>query len=265
MTDESDSSIDEMLSADLDGETTPAEHDRIEAQPELRSRRDELRAASEVAGQLPEPLAADAVDNAINRALDEVPGQGVTHPEQGNMVTLRRRSGVGPAPWLVAAAVILLAATGIGLIVTAKSPSRKATRASGNSASHAESKSARSGAAARSTTAPRPALNFIGSFGSPAALRTALAAGRGAPNDRAASGAAPQLSSGQADRCATVIEARDPRLKRSNRQVADAASVAGEPVVVLEYRAPPVKGNGTTTRVIALGAAACDELVNFER
>ena len=72
------------------------------------------------------------------------------------------------------------------------------------------------------------------------------------------------LFTGDTRPCATVVEARDARLKPANRQ-AFAASLAGQPVVVLEYRTQAVAGNRATTRIVALGAAACDERVNFER
>jgi len=80
MSDATNDSMDELLSADLDGETTPAEHDRIAADFELRSRQAELMSASGLAGQSPPPLDTATVDDSITRALDALPTNDVDRP-----------------------------------------------------------------------------------------------------------------------------------------------------------------------------------------
>lgn len=266
MSDPTHDSIDALLSADLDGETTRAEHDRIAADPALRTRQAELRSASRLAGQMPDPLSSAVVDDAISRALNQPPADEIDRPTGRNGSSGRTRVRAAPVPWLVAAAVVLLAAIGLGLIVTARSPSQRADTTSG-AARRPENKSAPPSSPQSTVgTADAAPLGFIGNFASPAALRAELSAKVPASRQGTAGSRAPQLSAAQANRCATVIEARNPQLLRTNRQAVVTATIAGEPVVVLEYRAKSVKaGARQTTRVIALGAAACDERIDFER
>jgi hypothetical protein len=273
--------LDDLLSADLDGETTPAEHARIESDERLRSRREELRSASKLAGHPPPPLATAEADRIIGRAADAF-GTDVDDAADPSTSPLPSPTPLSrPRPrqtrWLVAAAIVLLAAIGIGLIATDRSPDRQSNTASRAAEGRTESKSAtpRSETGAPSSTTARskslqtgtpdssPTIGFLGRFASPGALRSALqtrgptAVPEPAPEAR--------ITVGQADRCATVIEAKDPGLKRSNRRSAVAAFLGAEPVLVFEYRTRAISGNRTTTRVVATGVAACDERLNFER
>jgi hypothetical protein len=278
MTQEPDELLDELLSADLDGETSPQEHDRIESDPELRSRRDALRAAALIAAQPPSPLPPATVDRMVQRAIDEAHGE-----DRHSRASVRSFSSSQSArarwrqtPALVAAVVVLLVAIGIGLIVTAPSrqPSDTASRglasqeanksagATGDQGSPTSTGS-RSGASEGPTGTPNN-LGFLGSFTSSTALRSALEAKLPSIQPVPAP-AGFHVSAGQADRCSAVIEAREPTLTRPNRLTTVAASLGGEPLVVLEYRARAVTSARTTTRVVALGAAACDEVLNFER
>lgn len=264
MSDATNESMDALLSADLDGETTSAEHNRIAADPELRARQEELRSASGLAGRTPPPLDAAMVADSITRALSELPatdtGPLTVHSRPSGSTGARARS----VRWLVAAVVLLLAGTGIGLIVTAKSPSQRADTTTGGAARHAETTTVP--ATSVPTAAGAARLAFLGDFASPESLRSALAAKVPSARSEALASRAPALFAGQADRCATVIEARNPELLRPNRQTVVAATIAGKPVVVLEYRTKAVKaGARQTTRVIALGRAACDERLDFER
>lgn len=263
MIDDSSDSIDVLLSADLDGETTPTEHERIENDPELRSRRDRLRGASELASQPPAPLSSATVDASIEGALSEQ--HPLAPPRQVAARRSRPRRTAGPAPWLVAAVVILLAGIGIGLVVTARPSSQrqKATSSAPTTVPGGHGKSA-DAELAPSASGGSP-LPYIGDFATPAALRTRLAARIPAGQQSAATSRAPGLLTGQADRCSTVVEARDPRLVRSNRRAVVAASLAGQPVVVLEYAAKAVDSQRQTTRVMVVGSAACDERVDFQR
>lgn len=268
MTDEPDDPMDSLLSADLDGETTPAEHDRIEADAELRARRDELRLASDLVAEEPPPLNSVAVDEAVNRAL------GASAPVVESplaQIAARRQHRRPPraVQWLVAAAIVLLAGTGLALIVTDRSPSRHvdtATRVVPTVHPSAESRSKSAAPSVNAGGLSGSTLRSIGTFATPAALRSALATRVPASRDAASSSAAPTpVLAGQADRCATVVEARDPRLIRSRRLSVVAASIAGKPVVVLEYRARAVDNTRQTTRVIAVGVAACNERLDFQR
>ena len=251
MTDHLDPSLDELLSADLDGETTAEEHDRIEADPDLRARRDELQTASHAVKAPPAPLTASRVDTAVSRALGQ----------SSNVQTLRPPVRRTPPAWLVAAVVVLLGAIGIGLIISAPSSRHADTAEEPDHHPRREQLGERSQCDRHSPrTHPRLHRRFR------VAGRVSDAFSAALPNAFRAPGAlrAPDLSSGQATRCATVVEARDSRLKPANRR-AFAASVAGEPVVVLVYRTQAVAGTRATTRIVAVGAAACDVLVNFEQ
>ena len=97
---------DDDLSLALDGEASPELLARIAASPEAQARLDQLRAAADrVAGSTVPPLDAGTVDGLISTALDTpiAPSRGAS-------------TGRGPAPWLVAAAVILLMAVGLTLV-----------------------------------------------------------------------------------------------------------------------------------------------------
>ena len=198
--------------------------------------------------------------------LDEVPARGTTDPEQGNLVTLRRRSR-----------------RGAGAVARGRSghPARRDGNRLDRHGQVAEPKGLTERAEARRTTPRASPLRPARPPGAPphqdrpltsseASARPQPFARRLAPTGQPAT-TTPRPEPPHNSHPVRQTDARPSsrratsRLKRSNRQVADAASVVGEPVVVLEYRAPSVNGSGTTTRVIALGAAACDELVNFER
>ncbi len=277
MTDEPDDSIDELLSADLDGQTTPDEHRRIEADPELLVRRNGLRLAARTVGSSPPPLDPVLVDSIIDRTLARFDRVGVDPIEGVEAPTRRSATPRRSNPWLVAAVVMLVAGIGIGLIATAGPSKRKGVTATGDVRSRPESKSANArdaaGSAATTTAASSrrdslsertPTVGFIGTYASPTALRSALRS-KLPPVRQSEAPEVFRLSPGQADRCSTVLEARDPRLRRSNRRAAVTAGIAGEPLLVLEYRAQTVGGTRTSTRIIAVGVAACDERLNFER
>lgn len=269
-----DEPLDDLLSADVDGETSPAEHARIESDPELRSRREALKAAATVAALPPTPLAPAVVDRIVEHAMDGSRADGGrAAPVRSASSGSRARARWRQPPVLVAAAVVLLGAIGIGLIVTAPS-GRHRTDTSASAAKGLTTDKA-AGAEGRGVSPPstraggsgstdQNAVAFLGRFASVGELRAALQT----TLPPVASAPAPegsQVSSGQADRCATVVEARDPALTRPNRQTTVGASLAGRPLVVLQYRARAVKSGRQTTRVVALGAAACDEILDIER
>jgi len=264
MSDATNDSTDELLSADLDGETTPAEHDRIAADPERRSRQAELGSASRLAGQKPPALDTAMVDDSISRALDALPTNDVGPLIHRREPGRRRSARSGPVPWLVAAAAVLLGAIGLRLIITAKPPSQRAAKSTAGAAHRSGTTTTPLSSAPEAASAAP--LASLGDFASSAALRSALAARTPPARSTTSADRSPKLSAGQGDRCATVIEARNPQLLRSNRRAVVSATIAGESVLVLEYQARAVTGSARqTTRVIAMGAAACDERLDFER
>ena len=110
----------------------------------------------------------------------------------------------------------------------------------------------------------RASVADLGAFRSSTALREALrVAIPSAPPGPSRSAA--DLTQAQIDRCAAVIEARDPGLVRTNRRRTVVATIRGEPVLVLEYQAMAVRTGRPTTRVVAVGVAACDDRLDFER
>ena len=274
------SAIDELLSADIDGASSHDEHARIEADPALRARREELRAVASLVERRPPVLPPAQVDALISRVFDEVDIPEASQqtaqevPPSAPLISLAGRHRRMPP--LVAAAVILLAGLGVILVVTDRSPRSGTTASKQLDKSKAGDKSVpshggRSGADTTESKSFSPSLkssavlSFIGDYSSTTALRSALRT-RSVPQSATSdSGGRSQVSAGQADRCATVVEARDPRLTRSNRRSIVTASVAGQRVLVLEYRARAVQGSRITTRVLALGVAACDEQLNFQR
>lgn len=275
-------SDDELLSADIDGETSPSEHARIEADPGLVARRRELRAAADVAGRPPDPLPAGAVDALVARALDTLGAAPLAPPVATSIPPPPTGPPVAPppppiplvrtrriTPLLVAAAVVAVVAIGVGVIVATKSPTKEtntAVRRSDRSAAAPKAVSPTGGGGPPTTAQDSregPFLGFIGRFSSAAALRTASKIGLPPETHTGASGV--RISAGQADRCAGVLEARDPRLRPSGRRTPLSATIAADPVIVYEYEVRSITGDRPTTRVVAVGVAACDERLNFER
>ncbi|HWJ97653.1 MAG TPA: hypothetical protein VNQ33_05795 [Acidimicrobiales bacterium] len=112
---------DDDLSLALDGEADAALLARIDARPEAQARLAELRAAQELLGSASVPaLDDDAVDQLVATAVDTpVP------PEHG-----RSRGQRHAAPWIVAAAVILLMAVGLSLVWAGRSDDQDQASAS---------------------------------------------------------------------------------------------------------------------------------------
>jgi hypothetical protein len=159
---------------------------------------------------------------------------------------------------VVVAAIVLLVVIGVLTLVT-NSSDHDTPGGDGN----------RSAATSSTTTGPssrarRLQLSDLGEFASPTALRAALRLATTAPSPSPRR-AAPELTEAQVDRCGTVIEARDPGLTRANRRRTLVATIDGEAVVVLEYQATSVRTGRPTTRIVAVGVAACDDQLDFER
>ncbi len=101
---------DEMISSYLDGEATPGEVARIEADPELAARVSLLRAAARFSARPVHPLEAEVVDDLVAAALD---AGGLPH-NVTDLATARRR--VVPRALLAAAAAVVLVALAVPAI-----------------------------------------------------------------------------------------------------------------------------------------------------
>jgi hypothetical protein len=116
MTDPRPPLTDEDLSAVVDGEAEPHLVERVRSDPSARVRADQLHAAGQALRATPvTPLDAATVDAMIGRALDASVDTGGPDPVVTPLtppVPGRR----GPAPWLVAAAIVALVAIGLGLV-----------------------------------------------------------------------------------------------------------------------------------------------------
>ncbi|MCB0964924.1 MAG: hypothetical protein KDA98_16730, partial [Acidimicrobiales bacterium] len=213
---------DEELSAAVDGEADAALLARIEADPTARARRDELRAAADqVAALPPVELGAADVDRLIATALDAP-----TAPAAPARAVAR-------TTWLVAAAVIVLVAIGLGLVLSGRDAgddvassdgieSSQATEAfdavggsteDGAATAELAPDAADSEAPASTTTAPggdeaSAALVDLGTFASGAELREALASSfpATANTTRTDSTAGALPAPAAVDHCATQLQ-----------------------------------------------------------
>jgi len=287
MTDDHTPTTDELASADLDGEVTPDEHARVESDPLLRARREELRSASAALTTPVPPLDPSVLDEVVRRAMDEadVADAGAAAlTTTGPVRSLpERRARRGPPPFLVAAAVVALVAIGLAVVLSSRSRTQsslagkatagdtgdKSASAGGSAAERRAVPAAPDATGGPTGEAPSAALDRdLGEFASADALREALRARFPAPAPVAGQGTtrpATSFSQTQVDRCTGVIEARDERLRQKDRLHVAPATIRGEPVLVLEYRTTAVVGKGPTTRVVAVGIAACEDRINFER
>jgi hypothetical protein len=236
MTERPDHDDDEIVSASIDGEATPAEAARVSSDPVLRARRTELEAAAvAVGGSVPGAPEA-ARERAIAAALD---ARGTEPATLAVVVPLRRRSS---ARWLAAAAAVALLAVGLGALLRRGSDSTTSTTAAPEAAS---SSSGPAGVASSSAAgAPTADSTFgaaaagtpttladqlsaradLGSFATPAALAAALRSPTPAPTTAAGT------VSG-ADRAAAPSTCPAPASLTAIDEVAT-ATLAGQPVVV---------------------------------
>ena len=104
---------DELVSAVLDGEATPAERARVEADPVLRARLDEFAAVRDQVAAPVAPRSEAARDAAIAAAVAEA---GERRRHRANVVHLRRRQEI--PRFLAAAAAVLLVLGGFGYLAS---------------------------------------------------------------------------------------------------------------------------------------------------
>jgi hypothetical protein len=187
---------------------------------------------------------------------------------------------------LVAAGVALVVALGIGLVVTGRDRGRndRASRSAaeldarpGTTASPSlEGPSSNDAAAAKadhgvaSGAAPSTTLGLafgadrvldLGTFASPDALRSSLAAGFPAASAPLPSGGVPATAALQ--RCGTQV-AVTLNLKGEPLHVGY-GTVAGRQVLVYEYPSTSYADKAPTTLVAAVGTQACDPVITFQR
>jgi hypothetical protein len=277
---------DDDLSADLDGEVTSAVHDAIEDDPAARARRAELaRARALVASSSTPSLAPDVAERLLDAAID------AADRPLAPVAPLRRWRG--PAPWQVAAAVILLVAVGLSLVYTGRDQvddlaSTAATSlddgAEGEQlAGGSEGLDGSNGAGPEAldlpphggdlaTSAPAsrggvaesagPEATYLGSFGSADELRAALALVTEADQTVQAPAIDPP-SVASLDRCddqiQVVLEIDAPASIRGY------ALVDGRVVLVYEYARPSFADGTPTTLVVGVGVEACEQVITFER
>ena len=282
---------DEELSAAVDGLADDELLRRIAASPEATARLAELQAAADlVAGSAVPPLDDDAIDQLIAGTID-------------TPLAPARRPGRGPAPWLGAAAVVLLMALGLTLIWAGQDSSSdraastsasvdksaadlEATEAAGGGSAAASSTtivgemSGRTSTAADTGSPPTTmapstasawgAAQYLGTYDDGAALRTATATSFAQAQQAysVSRGSAPTSdatvpSSKAVDRCAEQLQIT---LSLKSPPTASAwATVDGKPVLVYEFATTSAATGKPTTLVAAVGVDACEQVVIFER
>lgn len=288
---------DEELSAVLDGEADQATVDRVAADPAASARLASFRSVA--AGVRSEPVRAldpQTIDILVARAIDEgmgaVPSEGAA-PGTGAVVTpmpAPRRSTRMP-PWLVAAAVIVFVAVGLGLLFagtrTTGGQDQASTSADQRSAAPdadrttaGERGSASDGATPPAPTVPsspafpeappstspgegsfdRPLID-LGTFADTDALRTALADTFPTGPTVAAEASVPTVD--QINRCSLLMK-QIFSLKAEPRSTG-VATVGGTQLIVFEFDAPSGADGRPTTFITANDADSCKAFLSFER
>lgn len=271
---------DHDLSLVLDGQADPDLEARVAASPDAQARLEELRAAATAVSTAAVPPLDDAtIDGLITTALDAP-----VAPTRSSAGRPRR-----PAPWLVAAVVIVLMALGLTLVwagrgsqddqASAKFDSVGASISVGDQEASGEPRSSFSGGTAADTeqaaagghgadttiassASETPlSLTYLGAFDSGDLLRAATASSlTGAPSTAEAPEAPSDAS---VDRCAEQLQVTLSLKAGPSR--AGYSTVDDKDVLVYEFPATSAVDGTDTTLVAAVGVAACDEVVIFER
>jgi hypothetical protein len=262
-----DSSDEELVSAYLDGEATPAERERVEADPQLLALVDAYRSTAEAISSAVMPLdqpRRDAMVSAALAVLDDLgdqPDASDADRSPAKVVPLSgRRRWISRAPGLAAAAAILFL-VGIGLVLSSVGSDRDQQADVSASAEQSTSagglKSADAGDAAEDDdtgsatdeapaagsdsgqplAAPSSTVPDLGDFADEASLRRALtteSTARGSvPGTSAEEPGSAANVEAEADRCATVVTTTDTLL--GDLVDVRTASLAGEPVLIFSH------------------------------
>lgn len=304
---------DEDLSAAIDGEAGADVVDRIAADPDAQARMAELQGAADALGVRVAPLGAGVVDDLVARALqaaDDPRGETEADaiPDDDDAVVPlapRRSARRGPPTWVVAAAIVLLAGTGLILAWTGRdgsstndsaakvSASAERTRADADTGA-ASKTGADSGAVDPHAPATAPSNGYstgtsrssagtlaLGAYATGADLRTALARTFAPSTTATASGQAagpttPSTASlnDSADRLVVPSKAAVDRCAEQVKITLGLstdplhrgyAAVDDEPVFVYDFATNASISKKDTTIVAAVGQAACDPVVTFLR
>jgi hypothetical protein len=277
---------DEELSLVLDGEAGDELVARVEGDPAARARLEELRRTTDAlrASSVP-PLADGAVDDLVATALD-------TPIAPGRPAAPARSRAV---PWLVAASVLILVAVGLTLVWSGRSADDEqagGARSSDATAEAALTESAPQGDASAGASAPlgghgsptttpsaqssRTAdlpVPYLGAYASGDELRAATATSFAAAAEVTSTATAPGTGSttkassaptdAAVDRCAQQLQVT--LNLKAPPTGAGYATVDGRDVVAYEFPATSARDGKDTTLVAAVGVAACDQVVIFER
>jgi hypothetical protein len=264
---------DEIVSAVLDGEATPEERARVEADPVLAARLAELTAVRDAVAAPVTPPAADLRERAIAAAMAERRSK----PEPfGNVRPLRSRSADVPR-FLAVAAAILVVLVGVGIL--ARSGGRDDAGSSDDAALSAPDESsapeAAGGESEEAAADAAPDLESVqgadlGAVATEQELadrlttRSSDSAGDfdGGSATTGAPTALPQADVGTGTRGATeacqvgLVEADD---QLSGLLAQARVDYAGQPAVVYVYGTPEGR-----QRVVAVTEAGCRTLAAFD-
>lgn len=298
---------DEDLSAVLDGEADVETIERVQADPAARARLEAFRVASHGLGaRTVTPLPAHTVDQLIGRALAEAeaPSASTGPPSSARVadpdevvtpLAPPRRKGARVPSWLVAAAVVVLVAIGLGLVwagtqrngdddlasssVQTSAPTQERSNedraaedgaaSGGNDSSQGEAPGA---ALPGSDPTSVPGANADPSFGglplvdlgrapNLAALREAVAEGfpAGAPTVTDSDRPSPEAVTRCGNLMMQIFE-----LEQAPRAVG-LAQVGSQTLLVYNFEAPSVRDGRPTTFVTANDLDSCDAAFTFER
>jgi hypothetical protein len=248
----------ELVSAYLDGEATPAERARVEADPALLARVDELRTVAGAVGAGFTPLADDQAASQRRRAI----AAGLAPPAPP--MRARRRTPL-PSPLAAAAVIVVIALVGLWLVASAGggSDADKADSAASAARPEATTSGASTTSAAATSQSKTVTLPDLGSFPTRAALTAALertdvttlgsASGTTADTERAAA-----IS---VDRCQAAVDAGQAEL--GDRLAVATARLDGRPVYVISQ---PVRGkNPPVTQLTVVDQETCNVLFGIQR
>jgi hypothetical protein len=263
-----------LACAYLDGEATPDERAAVEADPELRTRVEQLRSVrAQVAAPPPPP--AGAAGDAVARALDAVGGDVVDLDRRRRR---RRSAWLGPA---AVAAVVLLVLVALPLVLLARnddadtgdqaaSGRAPSTLAQGQEGSGGGAAS--SGADAAGPTSDDATMRDLGSVNGDVDLERRLAPLLGpapstsrsqdsaAPSSTTASGGFRLEEKAQADLTACDAAVRGREANLGTRTYAATLVFDGTPAVLLAYDAASDAGD---TVVVVVARNGCGELTRL--
>ena len=266
---------DELVSAVLDGEATPEERARVEADPVLSARLEEFAAVRDrIAEPVPTWSGADR-ERAIAAAKAAVRHHGTA--SSGNVRPLRRRQGEVPRILAVAAAIVFVLA-GLGFLASQTGGDDSGEDSGGDTAASdvASSDDAESGGALEDAGAGEGGADYLaeldgtdfGAVADEAELRSSIVDAGGfsadsadAPSTTTASTAAvPEVdaeANGRSERCQAGLVEADPSLRGVLAQAT--AEFAGTPAVVYVYGTPE-----GAQRVVVVSVDGCHTLAAFD-